>query len=240
MDKFVDRIDAGRQLGVRLSEREPDDTLVVAGLPRGGVVVAYEVARVLKVPLDVIIVRKVGVPSQPEFAMGALAEGGVEDVERDVVNSLYITDEEYSHAVELERAELERRVTRYRERCRALDFTGRTVVVVDDGIATGATARAGVASARARGAARIVFATPVSSASGARELSRVVDEFIALMTPHGSFSVGTYYERFEQTSDREVLGYLARAHRWSSDASSRTAPPRGEGEHSLLRHHRSP
>ncbi len=240
VEAFRDRTDAGRQLGVRLSEQERDDTLIVAGLPRGGVVVAYEVARVLKVPLDVIVVRKVGVPSQPELAMGAIAEGGVSVVERDVVNSLHVSDEEYAHAVDAERAVLERRSVRYRERCRALDFAQHTIVVVDDGVATGATARAAIACARERGAARVVFATPVASEDGAHELSSIVEELIALATLRGAFSVGSCYERFEQTSDREVLGYLTRAQRWSSDGSRGTGPLQGGEERSLLHHHRSP
>jgi predicted phosphoribosyltransferase len=194
----------------------------------------------LGAPLDVIVVRKVGVPSQPELARGAVAEGDVAVVERNVVGSLRICGEEYLNVLKAERAELARRAARYREGHRAVDFTGHTVVVVD-GVATGATARAAVASARGRGAARIVSATTVASGDGVRELSRIVDEFIVLVTPRGSFSVGSCYERFGQTSDREVLGYLARAQRWSSNASSGTGSRgRMEERRSLLCHHRSP
>jgi putative phosphoribosyl transferase len=191
--------------------RPHDDLAVVLGLPRGGVVVAYEVGRVLNAPLDVIVVRKVGAPSQPELAMGALAEGGVAVREAAVCDSLRISDEEYSHAVSREQIELDRRVGRYRQRHCALDLRGRSVIVVDDGIATGATARAAAECARARGADRVALAAPIGSAHAVEELARVFDDVVMLMTARGPFSVGSFYERFEQTSDREVAGYLLRS-----------------------------
>lgn len=220
MKRFVDRAEAGRLLGVRLSAHWNADTAVVLGLPRGGVVVAYEVARVLGAPLDVVVVRKVGAPSQPELAMGALAEGGVVRREVEICDRLLITEEEFSRAASREQLELDRRVQRYRQHRGTIDLLGRTVVVVDDGIATGATALAAVKSVRARGAGRIVLAAPVASAEAAEELERAVDVVVVLVTSRGSFSVGSFYDRFEQTSDREVMGYLTRARRVATTASS--------------------
>jgi putative phosphoribosyl transferase len=218
--RFVDRAEAGRLLGVRLSAHGGADNAVVLGLPRGGVVVAYEVARVLGAPLDIVVVRKVGAPSQPELAMGALAEGGVTRREIEICVRLDISDDEFSRAASRERLELDRRVRRYRQRGGILDLVGRTVVVVDDGIATGATALAAVASVRARNAGRIVLAAPVASAEAAGELDRAVDDVVVLVTSPGPFSVGSFYDRFEQTTDREVVGYLTRARRVATTASS--------------------
>lgn len=225
MERFADRPDAGRLLGVRLSVCRGDETIVVLGLPRGGAVVAYEVASLLKAPLDVVVVRKVGAPFQPELAMGALAEGGVTIRMGEVHLGLHISEEEFSRAASNEESELERRVRQYRHRCRALDLVGRTVMVVDDGIATGATARAAVASVRARGAARVVMAVPVASAEAVEELARIVDNLVVLVTVHGPSSVGSYYERFEQTSDREVMECLSRARRVGTAASSASSRP---------------
>jgi putative phosphoribosyl transferase len=213
VNRFVDRAEAGRLLGIRLSERWNAHTVIVLGLPRGGVVVAYEVARVLGAPLDVVVVRKVGVPSQPELAMGALAEGGVVRREVEICDRLHIAEEEFSNAASREELELDRRIRRYRQHLGVVDLVGRSVVVVDDGIATGATAHAAVVSVRARGAGQIVLAAPVVSGEAVGELERVVDKLVVLVTPHGPFSVGSFYERFEQTSDREVTGYLTRARR---------------------------
>jgi putative phosphoribosyl transferase len=218
--RFVDRADAGRLLGDRLSAHPHDETLVVLGLPRGGVVVAYEVARVLHVPLDIVIVRKVGVPFQPELAMGALAEGSVSIRMTDVCDSLHISKEEYSRAATREQLELERRVRRYRKHHGAFDLAGRTAIVVDDGVATGATARAAAASVRARGADRVALAAPIAGAVAAKELVRAFDDIVVLVIAHGPFSVGSYYERFEQTSDREVSGYLTRSRCASTSAPS--------------------
>jgi putative phosphoribosyl transferase len=187
--------------------------VVVLGLPRGGVVVAYEVARILKAPLDIVVVRKVGVPSQPELAMGALGEGGVTIREAAVCDSLHVSEGEFSRAASREQLELERRVGRYRKRHGALDVAGRNVIAVDDGVATGATARAAAASIRLRGAERVALAAPIASAQATTSLDCVFDDVVVLVTARGPFSVGSFYERFEQTSDREVAGYLARSQR---------------------------
>jgi putative phosphoribosyl transferase len=236
--RFVDRADAGRQLGVRLGARPLDGTVVVLGLPRGGVVVAYEVARVLGTPLDVVVVRKVGAPSQRELAMGALAEGGVAIREQAVCDALHISDEEYSRATINERTELERRIARYRKEHRLFDLAGRPAIVVDDGIATGATARAAAISVRARGATRVALAAPVASAETAKDLARVFDDVVVLVVADGPFSVGSFYERFEQTSDREVSGYLTRSRRRLPNAPSADGSARSGKRNWYV--HRSP
>lgn len=238
MKRFLDRSEAGRQLGIRLSGDFGGGAPIVLGLPRGGVVVAYEVARVLKSPLDLIVVRKIGVPSQRELAMGALAEGDVVVKESDVCDELRISEDQFQRAAALERLELERRSERLRQRVPAFDLAGQSVLIVDDGVATGATARAAIACARSRRAARVGFATPVASAASARELARIVDQFVALKLMRGPFSVGSSYEHFAQVSDREVNGYLARARRApSASTSSIGEPPKG---HPSFFHRRSP
>ncbi|HEY1762021.1 MAG TPA: phosphoribosyltransferase family protein [Acidimicrobiales bacterium] len=208
------------------------------GLPRGGVVVAYEVARVLHAPLDVVIVRKVGAPSQPELAMGALAEGNVTIRLTDVCVGLRIADDEYSRVASRELLELDRRVRRYRKHHGAVDLVGRTAIVVDDGIATGATARAAAASVRARGADRVVVAAPIAGALAAKELARVFDDIVVLVIARGPFSVGSYYERFEQTSDREVSGYLTRSRRTPPNSPNADASDDQRGRSAHIR--RSP
>lgn len=238
MNAFADRADAGRQLGEDLLPRFAGVDVVVLGLPRGGVVVAYEAARVLRAPLDVVVVRKLGAPWQKELAMGAIAEGGVSVIDHDLVAALGVSDEELSRVVESEAVELDRRIARYRRQRSALDLEGRTAIIVDDGVATGATARAAALSVRARKPARVVLAVPVASAEATRELSHDVDEFIALTIPRGSFSVGAYYRQFPQTSDREVLGYLVRSQRLGDQRAS--APPHAIEPRFHRYHRRSP
>jgi putative phosphoribosyl transferase len=217
---FVDRANAGRLLGAHLRARGYDSTAIVLGLPRGGVVVAYEVARALSAPLDIVVVRKVGVPSHPELAMGALGEGGVALREHAVCDSLHISEDDYSRAASGELLELERRVGRYRQRHGALDLLGRNVIVVDDGVATGATARAASASVRARGVSHVTLAVPVAGKQAAAQLARIFDDIETLVTVAGPFSVGSFYDRFEQTSDREVTGYLVRSRHVPVDAQN--------------------
>jgi putative phosphoribosyl transferase len=238
--RFPDRSEAGRQLGVRLSGDFNDSAPIVLGLPRGGVVVAYEVARVLRSPLDLIVVRKIGVPSQRELAMGALAEGDVVVKESEVCHELRITEDQFQRAAARERLELGRRSERLRQRVPPFDLAGLSVLIIDDGVATGATARAAVASARSRRAARVGFATPVASAASARELARIVDQFVALELMRGPFSVGSSYEHFAQVSDREVNGYLARARRAPSGAASTSSMPEPSKRHPSFFHRRSP
>ena len=204
---FADRADAGRRLAARLTHLRDDDVVVV-GLPRGGVPVAHEVARVLGAPLDVIVVRKLGVPSQPELAMGAIGEDGVRVINADVVRSARVTSEQLGAVEARERAELLRRAERFRVGRRRIPLTGRDVVVVDDGIATGATARAACQVARAEGARSVVLAVPVAPQGWARELADCADELVCLATPSRFLGVGQFYDDFAQTTDAAVVECL--------------------------------
>jgi len=207
---FRDRLDAGRRLAAKLEHLEGED-LVVLGLPRGGVPVAFEVAQALGAPLDVIVVRKLGVPFQPELAMGAIGEDGVLVLQRDVVRMAGVGERELAAVERRERAELERRAGRFRGGRPRPSLEGRTAVVVDDGIATGSTARAACQVARAQGAARVVLAVPVAPRSSVAELSDAADELVVLECPEPFFAVGEWYEDFSQTSDDEVVALLSRA-----------------------------
>lgn len=205
---FRNRIDAGRQLGERLAplaEMAP----VVVGLPRGGVVVAAEVARALAAPLDVIVVRKLGVPSQPELAMGAVGEDGVRVLNDDVIRVARVTPEQLDSVVARERAEVERRAAEFRRGRPSVALRDRTVIVVDDGIATGATARAALEVARAHGAQRIILAVPVAPTETLHELAPFADEVICLESPVWFQSVGRWYDDFTQTTDNDVIQLLA-------------------------------
>ena len=207
--RFRDRSDAGQRLAQRLEKLRGQD-VVVLGLPRGGVPVAAELAAALGAPLDVIVVRKVGVPFQHELAMGAVGEGGVLVVNQRVVGLAGVTPDELAAAERRERAELDSRVQRFRGDRPRVPLTGRTAVLVDDGIATGSTARAACAVARALGAARIVLAVPVCARDTARQLAADVDELICLETPRDFVAVGQFYDDFSQVDDAEVAALLRR------------------------------
>lgn len=207
---FRDRLDAGQRLGSQLARFRSDD-VVVLGLPRGGVPVAAEVARALGAPLDVIVVRKLGLPSQPELAMGAIGEGGVEIINNGVVWEARITRAELERVLEVERAELARRGQRFRGDRAPVSLAGRTALVVDDGMATGSTAEAACRVARALGAARVVLAIPVASSSAVRKLRRSADEVVCLEKPKAFFAVGQWYDDFGQTTDEEVVALLGQA-----------------------------
>lgn len=205
MAEFQNRVDAGRQLA-RIVGRVP--SAVVLGLPRGGVVVAAEVARIAGAPLDILVVRKIGVPSHPEVAMGALGEGGVVVRNADVIRRAGVTDAAFDAAADRERRALEARVRRWRGDAAGLDVAGRTVILVDDGIATGATVRAATAVARQLGAARIVVATPVAPAQlTASDVG--ADELVVIAAPKSFRAVGLHYDDFDQTSDAAVTALLA-------------------------------
>lgn len=208
---FADRSDAGRRLAAALRGREAARPAVVLGLPRGGVPVAYEVARSLGAPLDVIVVRKLGVPFQPELAMGAIGEGGVRIVNETVVRSAGVTEEEFAAVEARERAELARRADRYRMGSPPTPLDGRVAIVVDDGLATGSTARAACTAARSRGAARVVLAVPVAPVGWARRIGPVADECVSVETPEPFFAIGEFYEKFSQVPDAEVADLLRRA-----------------------------
>jgi len=206
---FVDRADAGRQLAARLHHVRPDDPVVV-GLPRGGVVVAAEVAAALEAPLDVIVVRKLGVPGEPEWAMGAIGEDGVRVRDERVLAAAGVSQGEVAAVEARERAELARRAHRYRAGRSRVPLRDRTVVVVDDGVATGSTARAACLAARAAGARRVVLAVPVAPPGWEQRFTGLADECVAVSTPGGFLAVGQAYEDFGQTSDDEVVACLER------------------------------
>lgn len=210
-------MDAGRQLAGRLESLRTDPRVVVVGLPRGGVPVAFEVAQQLNKALDVLVVRKVGVPFQPEVAMGAIGEGGVRVVDEEVMRAARISMGEFAVVEDRERDELERRVRLFRGEQAPISFDGRTVVIVDDGIATGSTARAACQVARARGARRVLLAVPVGALEAVRALRSVADDLVVLSVVEGSFAVGQWYEDFDQTTDGEVVALLKRAASRSRD-----------------------
>jgi predicted phosphoribosyltransferase len=207
---FRDRREAGRVLAEGLRNYTDRDDVIVLGLPRGGLPVAYEVARALGAPLDVFIVRKLGVPGFEELAMGAIASGGARVLNEHVLAQLDDSDEALARATETETRELERRETEYRGGHPAPELRGKTVILVDDGLATGATMRAAVMALRERGIARCVVAVPVAAPDTCAELAEEVDELVCAMTPAGFHAVGQFYENFLQTTDSEVRELLAR------------------------------
>ena len=207
--QFHDRKDAGQQLAGRLSKYANRADVVVLGLPRGGVPVAYEVARQLRAPLEVFVVRKLGVPGHEELAMGAIASGGVRVLNGGVIESLQIPDDVIEGVAKREQLELERRERSYRDDRPAPAVQGRTVIVVDDGIATGSTMSAAIEALRQLEVAAVVVATPTAALSTAQRLRPEVDEFVAVMTPADFSSVGEWYKDFAQTSDEEVRALLA-------------------------------
>jgi putative phosphoribosyl transferase len=212
MMAFSDRVDAGRQLAARLGHLR-GERVVVLGLPRGGVPVAAEVATALGAPLDVIVVRKLGVPFQPELGMGAVGEDGVKVINPDVVRGIGVSDAELAAVEERERAEVARRAQRYRDGRPRVPLEGRVVVIVDDGVATGSTARAACQLARALGAAYVVLAVPVAPPGWQDRLGRDADELVSVATPEPFFAIGEFYADFSQTSDDEVAACLARTAR---------------------------
>lgn len=208
--RFHDRVDAGRQLASLLAGYQGDDPLVL-GLPRGGIVVASEIARVLRAPLDAFIARKLGALEQPEFGVGAIAPGGVRIVDPASVRMAGMTEADLELVVERESAELLRRERRYRSGRAPLDVRGRTVILVDDGVATGVTARAAIASLRKLGARRIVLAVGVCAAGSAIELRREVDDLVCVLEPSDMAAVGLYFDDFEPVGDDEVISLLVAA-----------------------------
>jgi len=205
---FHDRREAGQRLAERLSGLRRSRPLVL-GLPRGGVPVAFEVARALDAPLDVLVVRKIGVPFQPELGMGAVGEDGVRVLNQEVLRDAGVTDAQLAAVESRERAEVEQRAARLRGGRPAASLTGRTVIIVDDGLATGGTARAAIRVARARGAERVVLAVPVAPPDTVAALSREADEVVSVETPEPFFAIGGWYADFTPTSEQEVVDLLA-------------------------------
>ncbi|HZI08756.1 MAG TPA: phosphoribosyltransferase [Myxococcus sp.] len=223
--EFLDRVEGGRALAGLLWRyaRRPDT--VVLGLPRGGVPVAYEVARALAAPLDVFLVRKLGAPMHEELAMGAIASGGVRVINREVVEELSIRPEQIEVTAARETVELQRRERSYRDGRPAPEVRGRTVILVDDGLATGTTMRAAVAALRQQAPARIVVAVPVAAAQSCEELAAEADEVVCARTPEPFYAVGLWYRHFAQTSDEEVRELLARtAHETGAGLETPAAP----------------
>jgi putative phosphoribosyl transferase len=209
--RFLDRTEAGQLLATQLAAYANRPDVLVLALPRGGVPVAFEVARALHAPLDVIIVRKLGVPGEEELAMGAIASGGVRVLNDDVVQMLALSEEVINKVAAHEQHEMERRERLYRGDRPAYDVHGRTVILVDDGIATGATMRAAVAAVRHQQPARIIIAVPVAASATCEEFVAEVDELVCVSRPEVFFAVGFWYEHFSQTSDEEVRRLLEQA-----------------------------
>jgi len=211
--QFFDRTEAGEFLAENLSTYANRDDVIVLALPRGGVPVATEVAKRLNAPLDVFVVRKLGLPGHPELAMGAIASGGARVFNGEVVNAMRISDEVIDAVSGEELIELQRREKAYRAGRPPLELEGKTVIVIDDGIATGSTMLAAVSALRQLNAARIVVAAPVVAASTYREIQRAADEVATVMLPEHFYAVGQWYEDFSQTTDDEVRDLLAQAAR---------------------------
>lgn len=209
--QFRDRTEGGQMLATKLAAYANRPDVLVLALPRGGVSVAFEVARALHAPLDVIIVRKLGVPGEEELAMGAIASGGVRVLNDDVVQMLAIPEEVINKVAAHEQRELERRELLYRGDRPAYEVHGHTIILVDDGIATGATMRAAVAAVRQQQPARIVIAVPAAASSTCEEFAAEVDELVCVIRPEEFFAVGFWYENFSQTTDEEVRDLLQQA-----------------------------
>ncbi len=224
MNRFENRRHAGRVLATALSKYAGRDDVVVLALPRGGVPVAFEVAKHLNAPLDILVVRKLGVPGHEELAMGALASGGIRVLNEDVIAGLGI-DERVIESIAIDQGrELERRERAYRGNQSPLDVTGRTVILTDDGLATGSTMRAAVAGLRHRRPMRIVIGVPVAAKSTCEALAQEVDDMICTMQPELFFAVGEWYADFSQTTDAEVRQLLEAAYQVRAREPNSTTP----------------
>ena len=224
MSRYQDRRHAGRVLAAALQKYAGRRDVVVLAVPRGGVPVAYEIATRLGVPLDVFVVRKLGLPGHEELAMGAIASGGVLVLNRSVVDQLEISEATLRRVTAKEQAELARREQLYRQGRPPLDVTGKTCILVDDGLATGSTMRAAIAALRQRGAREIVVAVPIAAPSTCEELESVADEVVCAATPEPFHAVGLWYADFEQTTDEEVRELLEAAAREQAAREQGDAP----------------
>ncbi|HEX9105400.1 MAG TPA: phosphoribosyltransferase family protein, partial [Polyangia bacterium] len=212
MKIFSDRHEAGQRLAPLVQRFAGADTIVL-GLPRGGVPVAYEVARALAAPLDVLVVRKIGAPFQPELGLGAITEGGGRFVDEQMCAALGVEPEEVDAIAAREAVEIDRRVRRYRNGRPLPSLAGKTVILVDDGVATGGTARAAIAALRALGPKQIVFAVPVAAVQSVEVLRDAADELVAVEVPEDLAAIGAWYRDFHQVDDAEVAAELARDNR---------------------------
>lgn len=209
---YKDRYDAGRKLAEKLILYKDENPIVLA-LPRGGVIVGFEIAKKLKAPLDVFVARKIGVPFYPELGMGAIAPNGVKVIDNDLIQSLKIPESEVEKMIELETIELNRRIKLYRGSRQPLDLSNKTVILVDDGLATGVTARASILAIKKSNPKRLILAVPVSPPDTADEFRKKVDVFLCLQEPQDFYAVGAYYLDFNQVSDNEVISLLKKAER---------------------------
>ena len=208
---FADRTEAGRKLADKLEAYANRDDVMVLGIPRGGVPVAFEVATRLHAPLDVFLLRKLGVPGQEELAFGAIANGGVRYLDREIVEAVGISDMQIERVAALELKELQRRLQAFRSGRPALDVRGKTVILVDDGIATGSSMFAGIKALRQLQPARLVVAVPVAPNRTCERLKKEVDELVCLQTPLSFHAIGQFYEDFSQVPDEAVIELLKRA-----------------------------
>lgn len=228
MSAFHDRTQAGRMLASRLTAYAGRNDVLVLALPRGGVPVAYEVARALDAPLDVYVVRKLGVPGQEELALGAIASGGVRVLNRDVVRALHIGEAEIDAIAAREQIELDRREKLYRGDRQLPNVAERTVILVDDGLATGATMRAAVQALRQLGPDKLVVAVPTGAPETCADLEREVDDLVCLISPEPFYGVGFWYDHFAQTPDAEVTRLLREAAVAPRRSDSYDSPPDAE------------
>lgn len=208
MDIFTNRSDAGRRLSENLLSYRNHAQLIVLALPRGGVPVAFEIAKKLCVPMAVFLVRKLGVPGHEEVAIGAIAEGDVRILDQDLIMRLNITEQQVQNVLKKETQELKRRLQQYRHGESLPDLKEKTVILVDDGIATGFTLTAAIMAVKKLNPKKIIVAVPVASQESLQELSLLVDEVVCLMTPEPFYGVGQWYQRFDQTTDEEVIHLL--------------------------------
>ena len=216
---FRDRTDAGRKLADRLAAYANYPNAMVLALPRGGVPVAFEVAEALNLPLDIFVVRKLGLPGHEEFAIGAIASRGARVLNQDLIRQLSLSDEIIEHIVAREQRELERREQTYRGQRPVLDVRDRVIIIVDDGLATGSSMRAAIAALRQKRPAKLIVAVPVGARATCSELAALADEAICLETPENFSAVGLWYNDFSQITDEEVIDLLARNQR-NSEARS--------------------
>jgi putative phosphoribosyl transferase len=208
---FRNRIEGGRLLAAKLAHYANRPDVLVLALPRGGVPVGFEVARALDAPLDVFLVRKLGVPGHKELAMGAIATGGIRVINKDVVRGLRIPDHVIDQVAEIEQEELERRQRAYRGNRPEPEVQARTIILVDDGLATGSTMRAAVAALRQQAPQRIVVGVPIAASTTCNEFQHEVDEIVCAMTPEPFYAVGMWYQDFSETTDEEIQDLLEKA-----------------------------
>lgn len=218
---FPDRLSAGRLLGEELKRRGFNEGFLVLGIPRGGVPVAAEIARILNAPLDVFVVRKLGCPGQEELAMGAIAPGDMVYLDQELIDAYRISPGDVQEVIARERVELERRLSKYRGDAPPLNLEGKRLILVDDGLATGATMQVACQAIRGFPISSLCIAAPVAARDSCQRLADWADEVICLKTPQHFFGVGQWYEHFAQTSDKEVQSHLLQARNRESGAASR-------------------